>query len=74
MRMVKHTGLPVACFVGRNVDPEVGFFFKKELFSRIMVFYSKGSIGGFLNSLPLLEDIESAISSGPQVKTSHLRL
>ena len=63
--MTTYKGLPESHVVDRNVNPEVGVFFKKELISRISVYYSKGSMGDYLKNLPLLEDIESAIPCDP---------
>ena len=63
--MMVYKGLPEACFVCRNVEPEVGVYFKKELISRISVYYSKGLMGDYLKFLPLLEDIESASPCDP---------
>ena len=57
--MTTYMGLPESHAVDRNVNPEVGVYFKKELISR------KGSMGDYLKYLPLLDDIESAIPCDP---------
>ena len=63
--MTIYAGLPELQFVDGNVNPEVGVFYKKELISRISAYYSKGSMGDYIEFLPLLDDIESAIPCDP---------
>ena len=63
--MGAYTGLPDALFVSRNVDPEVGVFFSQELVSMIRDWHSKGEKGGFVNTIPLPAELESAIPTGP---------
>ena len=61
-----YTGLPEALLMsGSVVDPEVGVFFTQELVSMIRDWHSKGEKGGFVNTIPLPVEIESAFPASP---------
>ena len=62
-----YTGLPGALLGSGNVvNPEVGVFFSQELVSKIRDWHSKGEKGGFVNTIPLPVEIESALPAGPE--------
>ena len=64
--MEVYTGLPEALLGSGNVvDPEVGVFFSQELVSMIRDWHSKGEKGGFVNTIPLPVEIESAFPASP---------
>ena len=61
-----YTGLPEALLGSGNVvDPEVGVFFLQELVSMIREWHSKGEKEGFVNTIPMPVEIESAFPASP---------
>ena len=56
---VKFTGLPASLVVDGIIDPEVTFFFTKQLVSLIHSWYDKNGIENFISSLPGIENLVS---------------